>query len=64
MKTNIENVLIVSDDSGEMISIVRRDPSSQKNLIFMMTDAKMDDISLLITGNKINDKIKADPEEV
>ncbi len=48
MKTTTESVLIVTNENGVVVALIRKDTSLQKNLIYKITDASMTDIEDLI----------------
>ena len=54
MKTTTESVLIVTNDKGIVVAMVRKDVGLQKNLIHRVADANMVDIEGLLGGGNVD----------
>lgn len=52
MKTNQEGVLTVSEEGGEVVAIVRKDPATHHNLIYMCKLAGTEEIERLLNHKK------------
>lgn len=50
MKTNTEGVVVITNSKDEVVGIVRKDTKTQKNLVYVVSDAKLDQIADMITG--------------
>lgn len=50
MKTNTESVLVITNSQGDVVGMVRKDTRTHKNLIYVVSDAKMSEIGDIITG--------------
>jgi hypothetical protein len=50
MKTTTESIIVVTNEKGAVIAIVRKDVGLQKNLIYRVGDATMSDIEGLLSG--------------
>lgn len=61
-KIDEEGVRTILNDQEELIGIIRRDPVSGKHLIYIVTEAKGDDIAALI-GSKIIRSHEAQKDE-
>ena len=48
MKTAMENVRIVTNDSGGVVAVIRRDSTTKKSMIHLLLDASVDQIGALI----------------
>lgn len=53
MKTTIESVLIVTNDKGQVVAMVRKDTGLQKNLIHKVSDAALSDIEALLGDGNV-----------
>ena len=53
MKTTTESVLIVTNDKGQVVAMVRKDVGLQKNLIHRVNDAALSDIEVLLEGGNV-----------
>lgn len=53
MNAEQESVFIVSDetDGGSVVAMIKRDPVSRKNVIYLVTEATPEDIARLISSN-------------
>jgi len=53
MNAEQESVFIVSDetDGGNVVAMIKRDPVSRKNVIYLVTEATPEDIARLISSN-------------
>ena len=53
MKRTTESVLIVTNDKEQVVAMVRKDVSLQKNLIYKVGDASFSDIEELLGGTNV-----------
>jgi hypothetical protein len=54
MKTTTESVLIVTNDKGVVIAMVRKDTGLQKNIVHRVSDALLSDIEGLLSGGNVD----------
>lgn len=52
MKTEQEGVLTVSEEGGELVAIVRKDPATHHNLVYTVSLAGTEDIERLLNHKK------------
>lgn len=52
MNTNQEGVLTISDENGAVVAIVRKDPATHHNLIYMCQLAGTEEIERLLNHKK------------
>lgn len=50
MKTKTEAVVVITNSRDEVVGMVHKDPKTHKNLVYVVSDAKMEEIADLITG--------------
>ena len=62
MKTTTESVLIVTNDKGQVVAMVRKDTGLQKNLIHRVSDAALADIEDLLSGGNVTALPQEDQE--
>lgn len=48
MNTQTESMTSVYNRKGEIVAIIKRDDKSKKSLVYMVREAKVDDIARLI----------------
>ena len=53
MNVNAENVLAVVSAEGEMVAVIRRDPVTKKNLMYMTSEAKINEMGSLVNGSAV-----------
>ena len=52
MNTQLENINTISDEKGNLIGLVRRDPVSKKHLVYFVKEASSEDIINKFFGTK------------
>ena len=50
MKTKTESVVVITNSRDQVVGMVHKDPQTHKNLIYVVSDAKMDQIADIIAG--------------
>ena len=54
MKTKVESATFVYDANAELVAVVKRDDKSKKVIVYLVSEAKVEEIGKLITNEDLS----------
>jgi len=60
LKTEKKGVLLVQDKEKNLVAIVHKDDATRKNLLYICTEATLDQFAQIIEGTIVEEKINVE----